>query len=183
MRNCSWPIFLHETPWFEYNCTRKKNNAGAIGSCLSRNIHLCQEVNISLDRWWSLPCRGLDSQLDRGQRHCPRLNIGNSTSSSNCAPGSNYTRQCAVPNPLNYFCTPSHQILAKIASPKAGYCDKADFARKVRNSSINIWEKFGSKRLLPPGNHLYTDGSGVICGIAQCSCATVQLPATPIPSM
>ena len=39
-RNCSWPIFLHETPWFEYNCTRNKKSSRDRCPCLRRNIHL-----------------------------------------------------------------------------------------------------------------------------------------------
>ena len=38
--NCTWPIFLHETPWFEYNCTRKQKSSRNPSSCLRRNIHL-----------------------------------------------------------------------------------------------------------------------------------------------
>ena len=50
------------------------------------------------------------------------------------APG---TLGCPKPSPLKCFCAPRHQILAKSAPQKARKHDKADFATKVRKSSIN----------------------------------------------
>ena len=43
-RNCSWPIFLHKTPWFKYNCTRNKKSSRDRCPCLRRNIHLCPKL-------------------------------------------------------------------------------------------------------------------------------------------
>ena len=55
------------------------------------------------------------------------------------------------PGPLKCFCAPSHQILAKSAPQKARNRDKADFATKVRESSMNNWGTFDSKSLFKGG--------------------------------
>ena len=45
-----WPIFLHETPWFEYFCTTKKNSCGNPNSHMNRYTHLCRTDRN--DFWW-----------------------------------------------------------------------------------------------------------------------------------
>ena len=55
------------------------------------------------------------------------------------------------PGPLKCFCAPSHHILAKSAPQKARNRDKADFATKVRESSMNNWGTFDSKSLFKGG--------------------------------
>ena len=57
----------------------------------------------------------------------------------------------SMPSPLKYFCAPSHQILAKSAPKRARNRDKANFATKVRESSMNIWGTFDSKSLFKGG--------------------------------
>ena len=71
-RSCSWPIFLHETPWFEYNCTRKKSKAGtgvpAYGEIFTSDWNKSQwcKGDAEVARKWSefqTGCRPLNANL------------------------------------------------------------------------------------------------------------------------